>query len=88
MGALARKLEFSDKRPFAVKQHVPANDHQGIGDPKDSWNWTPSVPKHEIMFSETTASMRTRTNTRGIADEGEYYHRTRLAIERPKPARV
>lgn len=67
MTALARKI------PFALKQHVKVSEHQGIGNPEDVWNWQPNVPMHQIKFDETTASQRTRTNTQGIADVGEYY---------------
>lgn len=67
MSALARK------RPFALGQHVSVADHQGIGDPNDTWNWKPAVPTHSIKFDQNSASQRTRTNTQGIADVGEYY---------------
>jgi hypothetical protein len=73
VSALARKRVHDEHVPFAVKQHRLVADHQGIGDPKDVWNWQPPVPKHQIKFDETTASQRTRTNTSGIADVGEYY---------------
>jgi hypothetical protein len=72
MSALAKKRVHDDCVPFAVKQHRLVADHQGIGNPNDVWNWKPSVPKHQIAFDETSASMRTRTNTGGIADVGEY----------------
>ncbi len=68
----ARKLT-NDYMPFAVKQHRRLADHQGIGNPKDVWNWKPSVPEHQINFDETSASQRTRNNSGGIADVGEYY---------------
>lgn len=58
--------------PFAIKQHVKAADHEGIGNPNTDWNWEPKVPKIQIDFSKETASRRTRTNTNGIADEGEF----------------
>jgi hypothetical protein len=61
------------KKPFALKQHVKASEHQGIGNADSAWNWEPKVPKHQIDFSKDTASNRTRTNTNGIADQGEYY---------------
>ena len=61
------------RRPFAIKQHVKAADHQGVGKISDNWNWNPKKPHAEIIFSETRATNRTRTNTNGIADQGEYY---------------
>ena len=73
MSAVAKKQIQDEQVPFAVKQHVLLEDHQGIGNPKDVWNWKPSVPVHQIIFDETSASSRTRTNTQGVADVGEYY---------------
>jgi hypothetical protein len=73
MVALAKKRVPSQQMPFAVKQHKLVADHQGIGNPNDVWNWKPDVPVHQVMFDETSASQRTRTNTSGIADVGEYY---------------
>lgn len=59
--------------PFALKQHVRVADHQGVGSATDAWNWTPQVPVSSISFDETVASQRTRTNTSGVADVGEFY---------------
>jgi hypothetical protein len=67
MSATAKKI------PFGVKQHVRAEAHQGVGNPNDVWNWTPKKGVNEIVFDEAIASDRTRTNTNGIADQGEYY---------------
>jgi len=58
--------------PFAVKQHVRIEDHKGVGDPQSDWNWTPTVSRFSISFDESVASQRTRTNTNGVADVGEY----------------
>jgi hypothetical protein len=73
MSALAKKRVHENYVPFAVKQHRLVADHKGIGNPNDVWNWKPPVPRHQIGFDETTASQRTRTNTSGIADVGEFY---------------
>jgi hypothetical protein len=58
--------------PFALRQHVAAKDHQGIGDPNGDWNWEPPVPKNRISFDDRTSSQRTRSNTNGVADVSEF----------------
>ena len=65
--------KLTSKTPFGLKQHVRVADFQGIGNPNQNWNWVPTTGKHSIDFSDATASQRTRTNTNGIADSGEYY---------------
>lgn len=59
--------------PFALRQHVKVEDHKGLGNPNGDWNWNPAVPKSRISFDDQTASQRTRSNTSGIADVGEFY---------------
>jgi hypothetical protein len=58
--------------PFALRQHVPAEKEAPLGDPNQTWVWTPEGGLKKDGLEGYVASGRyTRYNTQGVADSGE-----------------
>ncbi len=61
--------------PFALRQHVPAeiDPQTSYGDLDQPWNWTPTGPVNkDDLPGYAMSTPYTQTNTRGVADRGEY----------------